>query len=312
MENKMKLLKCLLLFCFLLGTLPGVSLAGEIERIQAKGELVVSLNKGYPPFSMVIDNQLQGLDVDLAALVAESLGVKIRFVQPDTYDQQIPTLLSGKADIIIAAMTKTVDRGLKVNFTVPYFQVSQSALVLREKAKPGAESYFDLLEVEDLKLGVKADTTHERFARELFPTTAIQLYPTADAAAKALVAGQINAMAADSPFVTIWKEAHPEHYLKIKPLLSPVTREHYAFAIRKGDMDFLTWLNLFLNQIQTDGTLGLLAHEYFELMPWLDRNKDVETPTRAVFLKNKFIQQKKEQIEKRRQALKQRNKITYD
>ena len=31
------------------------TLAGEIERIQAKGEIVVSLNRGYPPFSMIID-----------------------------------------------------------------------------------------------------------------------------------------------------------------------------------------------------------------------------------------------------------------
>jgi polar amino acid transport system substrate-binding protein len=129
MENNMKCVRWFLIFCFFFAA--PFAQAGEIERIQAKGELVVSLNKGYPPFSMVLDNQLRGLDVDLAALLADYLGVTIRFIQPETYDQQIPTLLAGKADIIIAAMTRTVDRGLKVSFTTPYFEVSQAALVTR-------------------------------------------------------------------------------------------------------------------------------------------------------------------------------------
>ena len=43
--------------------------AGEIERIQAKGEITVSLNRGYPPFAMENSGKLFGLDVDLAIAV---------------------------------------------------------------------------------------------------------------------------------------------------------------------------------------------------------------------------------------------------
>jgi len=305
----MKYLRGFLILCFFFAA-PFVQ-AGEIERIQAKGELVVSLNKEYPPFSMVLDNQLRGLDVDLAALLADYLGVAIRFVQPETYNQQIPTLLAGEADIIIAAMTRTVDRGLKVSFTTPYFEVSQAALVKRELAKPGAESYFDLVDIEGITLGVKANTTHERFARELFPDSAIKVYPTAEDAANGLVKGQVKAMVADSPFVRVWTKTHPEHYLKIKPLLTPVTREYYAFAIRHGDPVFLNWLNLFIDQIKTDGTLDLLTHEYFEQMPWLEKNKGQKKTSRALFLKNKFIARQREMIEQRREQTK-KSKIIYD
>ncbi len=287
------------------------ALAGEIEKIQAKGELVVSLNKGYPPFAMVIDNQLRGLDVDLGSLAAEYLGVRVRFVQPETYDRQIPTLLSGETDIIIAAMTRTVDRGLKVSFTDPYFEVSQAALVTRAIAKPETESYFDLVDMKGIILGVKANTTHEQFARQLFPKNAIRLYPTAEEAANGLVKGQVSAMTADSPFIKVWAKSHPQHYLKIKPLLAPVTREYYAFAIRHGDPDFLNWLNLFIDQIKNDGTLGLLTHEYFDQMPWLKNSKGEEKISPALFLKNKFIAQQKKMIEKRRRELKN-NKIIYD
>ena len=297
----MKLVRCLLIvgLCLAAG-LPLVQ-AGEIERIQAKGELVVSLNKGYPPFSMLIDGQPAGLDVDLARLLAEYLGVKVRFIRPERYDQQIPRLLGGDSDIIMAAMTRTVARGLQVRFTDPYFEVSQAALVRRKMAPPEANSYFDLLAIGGLRLGVKAGTTHEAFAQELFPASALKRYPTAAAAADAILEGEVDAMVADSPFVRIWERTHPEHYSQVQALLAPVTQEFYAFAIRPGDPEFLGWLNLFISQIKIDGTLDLLNYEYFEAMTWTGQaTGKAKQLTPAKFLQNRFIERRKALIEERR------------
>ena len=162
---------CVCIFTLLLLMTPP-SWSGEIERIQEKGEITISLNRGYPPFSMQKAGTIIGLDVDLAYLLADMLGVKVRFIRPDTYDQQIPKLLAGESDIIMAAMTRIVERGLQASFSDPYFEVSQAALVRRDKIPQGANAYFDLLEVKDLKLGVKTGTTHEDFARQLFPADA--------------------------------------------------------------------------------------------------------------------------------------------
>lgn len=299
----MKPIKCLIP-CLALAVWTSSLYAGEIDRIQSKGELVVSLNKGYPPFSMMIDGQPEGLDVDLARLLAEYLGVSVRFIRPESYDQQIPRLLAGESDIIMAAMTRTVARGLKVGFTDPYFEVSQAALVRRNIAPPEADSYFDLLAIEGLRLGVKAATTHEAFARELFPGSAIKLFPTAESAAEALLKGDVDAMVADSPFVRVWERTHPQHYLDIKALLTPVTKEYYAFAVRQGDPVFLDWLNLFVDQITIDGTLDLLKYDYFEAMRWTEKPASrTESLTRAALLKNRFIKRKKEMIDNRRKSL---------
>jgi len=275
--------------------------AGEIESIQGRGKITVSLNRGYPPFAMEKDGNLFGLDVDLAHLLADHLKVRVKFIQPQTYDQQIPRLLAGESDIIIASMTRTVERGLQVQFTDPYFEVSQAALVRRDLLPAGADSYFDLPEIEGLSLGVKADTTHETFARQLFPAKAIKLYPTAAAAAEALIKGDVDAMVADSPFVRVWRNTHLEHYQKIAALLTPVTREYYAFAIRRGDPTFLFWLNLFIDQIKIDGTLDLLEYEYFEQMSWAEQKTvSGKKLNRAQLLKNRFVARKKAEIDKRR------------
>ena len=108
-------------------------------------------------------------------------------------------------------------------------------------------------------------------------------------------------MAADSPFVRVWRNTHLEQYQKIAALLTPVTREYYAFAIRPGDPGFLNWLNLFIDQIKIDGTLDLLTYEYFEQMSWAKQKTMPEGKlNRAQLLKNKFVARKKAAIDRRR------------
>jgi polar amino acid transport system substrate-binding protein len=293
-----KILIFLLAFLLLFST--GLQ-AGEIDRIKEKGEIVVSLNKGYPPFCIVINDEITGFDVELGKLIADHLGVKFKYILPDLYKDQIPKLLSKKSDIIIAAMTRTVDRGLKVDFTEPYFEVSQAALVNRKMVEPSDVSYFDLVDIKGLKLGVKANTTIERFARELFPVESIKTYPVHTQAVEALVKGDVDATVHDSPFVQVWKNSHPELSAKIKPLLVPVTKEYYGFAIRKGDPDFLNWLNLFITQIKIDGTMDLLTHRYFVEMPWIGVKPTQEAKvTKAQLFRNKFIEKKQQMLEKKR------------
>jgi polar amino acid transport system substrate-binding protein len=288
------------MLAILILVLPQVN-AGEIDRIKDKGEIVVSLNKGYPPFSIVNKDVISGLDVDLAKLIADYLGVKVKFIMPDLYKDQIPKLLAGESDIIIAAMTRTIERGLKVNFTDPYFEVSQAALVEKDMVPSGANSYFDLVDIPDIRIGVKADTTIENFARELFPDEAIKTFPGHPQAVDALVKGKVDAMVADSPFIQVWAKTHPELSGKIKPLLEPVTKEYYGFAIRKGDPEFLNWLNLIISQVKIDGTLDLLEHRYFIEMRWAGVATTREARiTKAQLLRNKFVAKKQEMLQEKR------------
>lgn len=272
--------------------------AGEIERIREKGEIAVSLNKGYPPFCMEVKGELTGIDVDLALLMAKYLGVKARFILPGNYEEHIPTLLSGKSDIIIAAMTVNPERGLRVSFTEPYFEISQAALVRREKVKQNEDSYFDLVEIKGVRVGVKEKTTVEAFARELFSPGAIRTYADHQAAVNALLKGEVDATVHDSPFVMQWTASHPGLSLRIKPLLAPVTKEYYGFAIRKGDPEFLNWLNLFIRQVESDGTLDLLKYRYFEELPRLTRDRSGSGGmTRVQLMKSRYLELKRERLD---------------
>ncbi|MBI5064259.1 MAG: transporter substrate-binding domain-containing protein [Desulfatitalea sp.] len=288
------------ILAILLLTAPA-ALAGEMQRIVEKGELVVSLNRNTPPFCMEAKGQLVGLDVDLARLMADALGVKLKFIFPAAYEAQIPKLLAGESDIVIAAMTRTPERGLQVNFSAPYFEVSQAALVHTKLVTPQVQSYFDLVDIPGVRIGVKQQTTMERFARKLFSAERVKPYAGHDEAVDALLQGEVDATVHDSPYVRVWQRRHPELSGTIKALLAPTTKEHYGFAIRKGDPDFLAWLNLFIAQAESDGTMDLLKHIYLVEMAWLGQPQGQGSALdKEHLMRNKFLAQKMEMLERQR------------
>ena len=94
-----------------------------------------------PPFSLVdAAGKRTGSAVELAELMAKEMGVKITFLDFD-WDGLIPALLSGKADLLVADMTPTLPRAMKVAFTKPYMYTGsrrfyQGGQQVRTRPKP--------------------------------------------------------------------------------------------------------------------------------------------------------------------------------
>ena len=257
--------------------------SGQAKKIIEKKVLVVGINEGYAPFAMYPDiygdgksngnatnkDRLVGIDVDIARLIAAELGARVMFVKPVRDDQHISLLRAGVTDMIIATMPRLPSLGLKVNFTDPYFEISQAALIRKDfQGIETASSLYDLFDVPGIRVGVKKNSSGERFAHAVFEGDKIRAFETHSSLTNALLAGEVDAHIHESPFVQIWAKAHPEHAQLVRPLLEPVTREHYAIAIPMGDPDFLSWLNMFIDKLRSDGTMDLLIHRYFVDMDW--------------------------------------------
>ena len=75
------------------------ALAGKvIDRILQKKELVVGISGNQPPLSATSkEGEIIGLDAELAQLMADTMGVKIKFeVMP--FSELLPSLQAGKVD----------------------------------------------------------------------------------------------------------------------------------------------------------------------------------------------------------------------
>lgn len=108
---------------------PGAAAAAALPA-KYKTAGVINIATGiYPPMEMFDENQkLTGFDYDLAQALGAKLGVRMD-MQQQAFASIIPSLQSGKHDIIVAGMNDTPERQKTIDF-VDYFHAGFSILVL--------------------------------------------------------------------------------------------------------------------------------------------------------------------------------------
>src|SRR5262245_41877910 len=98
--------------------------ADKLEDIIKNGVVRIIVFTDVPPFaSFNANRELEGMDIDLAKMVAQSLGVKLELVHSSAANR-IPYLLTDRADMNIAAMSVTAERARQVMYSAPYADTS--------------------------------------------------------------------------------------------------------------------------------------------------------------------------------------------
>lgn len=235
-----------------------------LNQILKRGELRVGLEAGYMPFEMRDKKgQIIGFDVDLARLMARSMGVKLTLVNTQ-WDGIIPALLTDKFDLLMSGMTITAERNLQVNFADPYIMIGQTLLLARKHAD-SAKSHTQFNDPRYV-IATKLGTTGDIAARKFFPKAQLRNFETEADAALQVRNGRADAFVYDLPFNAVYAAQYPQAVYNLMPAF---TREPLGWALRKGDPDFLNWLNHFLRQIKDDGTYDALYKKWFEGTAWL-------------------------------------------
>jgi polar amino acid transport system substrate-binding protein len=220
-----------------------------MDTILKRGKLIVGLTPGYVPLIWQDEKgNLVGFDVDMAKEMAKAMNVGLDLVSTPWADI-IPALIAKKFDIIMSGMTITQERNLQVNFSDPYIVAGQTVLL----GKQYAEAVKSCGDLNDQKYTVTSmsGSTGEQTVKRLLPKAAYRPYPTQETAALAVLNGQASAFVYDWPYCASFYAQRGRE--KLIFLDTPLTYEPLAWAVRKGDPDFLNWLNHFLRQVKNDG-----------------------------------------------------------
>lgn len=256
------------------------TLAGILDR----GELRIGLESGYMPFEMVDKRSgirrkhishgrlkrgtsqhinLIGFDIDIGIEMARELGVKPVFV--DTFwPSIIPALKLGRYDIIFGGMSVTEERKKEVDFADP-FMVTGQTILLDIKHKGKVLSYKDL-NSEAFTVASKPGTTGEQSVKKMIPNCRYIAFDTEELAAKAVLDGKADAFVYDFPYNAVFMTMYGKD--KLVFLDKPFTEEPLAWAIRKNEDTFVTFLNEFLQKIKSDGRFDLIYKKWFESADW--------------------------------------------
>jgi polar amino acid transport system substrate-binding protein len=235
-----------------------------LEEILQRGELRVGFEAGYVPFEMTDKKgNFVGFDIDMAKEMAKAMGVK--FVPMNTaWDGIIPALLTNKFDIIMSGMTITQERNLKINFCDPYIVVGQTIL-LNKKHEGAIKSYKDLNDPKFIVTS-KLGTTGEQAVKRMIPKATYKSFETETEAALEVVNGKADAYVYDQPNCVVFMAEQGKD--KLIFLDEPFTYEPLAWAVRKGDPDFINWLNNFLRQYKNDGRYEVLYNKWIKSTDW--------------------------------------------
>ena len=221
----------------------------HVENILQRGELRVGFESGYVPFEMTDKKgNFIGFDMDFGRRLAKSMGVK--FVPVNTaWDGIIPALMTNKFDIIMGGMTITQERNLKILFADPYIVVGQTIL-LNKKHEGKVLSFKDLNDPKYI-LTSRMGTTGEQAIKKYIPKATYKGFESEAEAGLEVINGKADALVYDLPFCGFLYGSQGRG--KTIFLNEPFTYEPLAWAINKGDPDFLNFLNNFLRQSRGDG-----------------------------------------------------------
>jgi polar amino acid transport system substrate-binding protein len=240
-----------------------------VEQILKSGELRVGFEAGYMPFEMTDKRgNFVGFDIDVAKEMAKAM--KVKFTPVNTaWDGIIPALMTDKFDIIMSGMTITQERNLKVNFADPYIIVGQTILI-DKKYGGTVKSYKDLNDSQYIVTS-KLGTTGEQAVKRMIPRATYKSFETETEAALEVVNGKAAAFVYDLPYNVVFMAQQGKD--KLIFLDEPFTFEPLAWAVNRGDPDFLNWLNNFLRQIKNDGRYEQIYNKWIKSTDWI---KDVQ------------------------------------
>ncbi len=135
---------------------------------ESKDQLVVATNAAFEPFEYTKGDAFVGIDMELAALLAEKLGKEL-VIQNMDFDAVCLSVGQHKCDIAIAGLTVSDDRKEHVTFTESYYKASQRLIVPSEDTtfddmKDAKEIEEKLNELtKDDKIGVQQGTTAQSY-----------------------------------------------------------------------------------------------------------------------------------------------------
>jgi polar amino acid transport system substrate-binding protein len=218
--------------------------------------LRVGVTPVLPPMVFKQGRDLVGVDVDLAQALGQHLRRPVQFVEVPWADQ-IQALIDGRTDIIMSSLSITAARRFVINFSDPYLNISQVALVRRvDRHKYDLGFPFQL----PGPVGVIKGTTGDFLVQREYPKAKRKEYSTGAEATKALINKKVDLFVSDSPLVWYLAGIHATEGLAAVPV--SLSDEPLGWGVRKSDGELLQSANQFLAQARKDGSLRRIIQRW--------------------------------------------------
>lgn len=142
-----------------------IDFSNKVYNVDYNGngeKLIILTSSGYFPFEALDENQnLYGLDIDIAKFIAKELNYEIEWQDSD-FDKIVGDLAAKKVDLAIAAISITSERSKNVDFSLEYYDESVTVGLHREN-----DNYNSIDDLKDKVVCAQSGTVQADFIQKL-------------------------------------------------------------------------------------------------------------------------------------------------
>ena len=217
--------------------------------------LTMGTNAAFAPYEYYEGETIVGIDAEIAAAIAEKLGMDLEIVDTD-FGAIIGDVQTGKCSIGMAGMSVTPERLQSVSFSDTYATGVQVVIVTEDS---DIASVADLgAEGADWKIGVQESTTGAIYCADDYGDDRVDPYKTGADAVAALKSGKVKCVVIDSEPAKKFVEANEG----LKILDTEYVTEEYAIAIAQENTELLENINKALKELTDAGTIQTIIDQY--------------------------------------------------
>lgn len=229
--------------------------ADELADIKARGSLTCGVLGDLVPlgFQDPKTRTLVGFDVDVCAAVAKYLGVKLE-LKTVSVDARIPSLVTGRVDLMTASLAYTPVRAKQVDFSSAYISVPVSVLVKKDS---GIKNFADLA---GKKVSANRGSTSEVYARQKLKSSEIMSFDDGPSSYLALQQDKVQGMAMTKSAGIGFKNRSNG---TTEFLDEAVFWEHDCIGVRKGEPGLLSAVNAALDQLDSSGGMQTIWDRWY-------------------------------------------------
>src|SRR5271157_3497391 len=231
----------------------------RLQKILMSGVLRVGTTMDTPMFSMrdPASGKLEGFDMDALETLGPALGVKIEYVKM-TFGSMLADLAADKFDVAMSGMGRTLDRARAATFSKPYMRYGK-LMMIHSADKERFKSIADL-DHSGIKIAYNKGGLNDRFANTMFKQATPTGFESNELATADLLDGKDDAQVSDSTAAIYMARQNPRlSAMSPQNVINPV---YVAMLLRRDDQTLLNYINIWIDQIELDGTLAKIRAKW--------------------------------------------------
>lgn len=231
----------------------------RLDQVIKSGKLRVCSPGDYKPFSLAkVDGSFEGIDIDLIAAAAKSLGVEVEMIKT-SWSKLIDDYVA-QCDVAVGGISVSTDRAKRVAFTQAYM-VNGKAPITKCENVAKFQTVADINK-PTVTVITNPGGSNERFVRANLPAAKVIVFNDNVTIFDEILKGNADVMISESVETLVQQKIRPG-LCAVNPD-KPLQYGEMAYLLPRGDMAMKGWFDTWLHLAKASGDYDRIVYKWMK------------------------------------------------